>query len=144
MKYIIKTLPKPQSRPRFSRHGTSVRTYEKSDMKAYKRNVQLQLMISKPKLIDKGPIYVNIVFYVYPPKTVVSSKTKRSKVEQELVYCDKKPDLDNYFKAITDAAEGILYKNDGQIAAISTQKLYSFKPRVELEIDFLNERGELT
>ncbi|EPI40140.1 hypothetical protein D347_00520, partial [Enterococcus faecalis LA3B-2] len=36
----------------------------------------------------------------------------------ERKYCDKKPDLDNYFKAVTDAAEGILYKNDGQIAVM--------------------------
>lgn len=58
----------------------------------------------------------------------------------ERKYCDKKPDLDNYFKAVTDAAEVILYKNDGQIAVMVCQKLYSMRPRTELEITSLEEQ----
>nr|DAP21045.1 MAG TPA: Endodeoxyribonuclease RusA [Caudoviricetes sp.] len=42
--------------------------------------------------------------------------------------------MDNYFKAVTDAAEGILYKND------VCQKLYSIRPRTELEITSLEEQ----
>ena len=57
----------------------------------------------------------------------------------ERKYCDKKSDLDNYFKAVTDA-EGILYKNDGQIAVMVCQKLYSMRPRTELEITSLEEQ----
>ena len=47
--------------------------------------------------------------------------------------------MDNYFKAVTDAAEGILYKNDGQIAVMVCQKLYSMRPRTEIEIMSLEE-----
>lgn len=53
----------------------------------------------------------------------------------ETLYVDKKPDIDNYFKAVTDALEGILYKNDGQIAAVTMQKLYSLNPRTEIEVE---------
>ncbi|TKO10829.1 RusA family crossover junction endodeoxyribonuclease, partial [Enterococcus faecalis] len=60
------------------------------------------------------------------------NKQKRLDVKLERKYCDKTPDLDNYFKAVTDAAEGILYKNDWQIAVIVCQKLYSLRPRTEL------------
>ena len=58
----------------------------------------------------------------------------------ERKYCDKKSDLDNYFKAVTDAAEGILYKIDRQIAVMVCQKLYSMRPRTELEITSLEEQ----
>lgn len=40
-------------------------------------------------------------------------------------------------KAVTDAAEGLLYKNDSQIAAITMQKLYSLDPRTEIEVEEL-------
>lgn len=50
------------------------------------------------------------------------------------MYCDKKPDIDNYFKAVTDAVNGILYKDDGQIAVNVSRKVYSWNPRTEIEI----------
>ncbi|NRE40116.1 RusA family crossover junction endodeoxyribonuclease, partial [Enterococcus faecalis] len=37
-------------------------------------------------------------------------------------------------------AEGILYKNDGQIAVMICQKLYSMRPRTEIEIMSLEEK----
>ncbi|NRE42451.1 RusA family crossover junction endodeoxyribonuclease, partial [Enterococcus faecalis] len=37
-------------------------------------------------------------------------------------------------------AEGILYKNDGQIAVMICQKLYSMRPRTEIEIMSLEEQ----
>ncbi|MCU2262215.1 RusA family crossover junction endodeoxyribonuclease, partial [Enterococcus faecalis] len=116
MKITIPMTPKPQSRPRFARRGRYVQTYEDSTMKTYKQQVKTYLRRAKPKLIEKGPIMAHVTFYVQAPKSALSNKQKRLDVKLERKYCDKKPDLDNYFKAVTDAAEGILYKNDGQIA----------------------------
>ena len=45
-------------------------------------------------------------------------------MELERKYCDKKPDLDNYFKAVTDAAEGILYKTMVKLLMVC-QNLFS-------------------
>lgn len=50
------------------------------------------------------------------------------------MFVDKRPDLDNYIKALLDASNGILFKDDGQVAAMSAQKLYSLDPRIEIEI----------
>ena len=87
-------------------------------------------------MIEKGAIFEHITFYIHPPKSALSV----SVYCLERKYCDKKPDLDNYFKAVTDAAEGILYKNDGQIAVMVCQKLYSMRPRTEIEIMSLEEQ----
>ena len=109
-------------------------------MKEYKNQVKNYLRKSRAKLIEKGPIFAHVTFYIHPPKSALSNKQKRLEVELERKYCDKKPDLDNYFKAVTDAAEGILYKNDGQIAVMVCQKLYSMRPRTEIEIMSLEEK----
>lgn len=140
MRIILPIEPKPQSRPRFARRGNYVQTYEDNAMRAYKQKVKAYLRKAKPELIEKGAIFAHITFYVVAPKYVLSSSKKRLDVELERKYCDKKPDIDNYFKAVTDAAEGILYKNDGQIAVMVCQKLYSMRPRTEIEIMSLENR----
>lgn len=47
---------------------------------------------------------------------------------------EKRPDLDNYAKAILDGADGILYKDDAQIVKLILQKHYDENPRVEIKI----------
>lgn len=104
-------------------------------MTAYKRQVQAYLRKVRPPLIENAAIVAHVTFYVQAPKSALTGKQKRLDVKLERKYCSKKPDLDNYFKAVTDAAEGILYKNDGQIAVMICQKLYSLNPRTEIEVE---------
>lgn len=132
IKYTIPITPKPQARPRFNSYNK--RAYEDSDMTAYKNQVKSYLLADKPKLIEQGAISVSITFYVMAPGYLIT-KNKRLALEQETLYVDKRPDIDNYYKAVTDAAEGILYKNDGQIAVVTMQKLYSLSPRTEIVLE---------
>ena len=125
--------PKPQSRPRFTSKGSS-RAYEKADMKAYKRALAYKVMAQKPECIEKGTVAIEIRFFIYPPAYILKVKKNRQALENETMFVNKKPDLDNYFKAVTDAVNGILYKDDGQISLIKTYKVYSLKPRTEIII----------
>lgn len=138
MKYIIPIEPKPQSRPRFRPNG---KPYELKDMTDWKRAVALHLRGKQPRLIAKGPIMMCMTFYIYPPQTVSKSKTKRPLENRELekIFVDKRPDLDNYVKAFLDASDKILFKDDGQIAAITAQKLYSLNPRIEIVIERMSD-----
>lgn len=138
MRYTLDIVPKPQSRPRFTRQG---RAYEVKEMKLWKQELAMLLTMRKPKRIEKGAIYVSVTFYIRPPQTISKVKTKHpvSNEELEKIYVDKKPDIDNYVKAVLDASNGLLFKDDGQIAALTTQKLYSLNPRIELEITKLEE-----
>ena len=138
MKYTVPIAPMPQSRPRFTRQGGG-RAYEKPEMTAYKKAVAYHVMAQKPKKIEKGAIWIEAVFYIYPPKYVLNVKKNRELLEAETMYIDKKSDLDNYLKAFMDAVNGILYKDDGQVAYITCKKIYSLKPRTEFEIKALME-----
>lgn len=106
-------------------------------MTAYKRAVRYYAMAAKPNVLDKGPVMVDVCFFIFPPAYISKVKKNRSLIENEIMYCDKKPDIDNYFKAVTDAVNGILYKDDGQIAVNISRKVYSFNPRTEIEINSL-------
>ena len=138
MKYTLDITPKPQSRPRFTRQG---RAYELAEMKRWKQELAMLLAMRNPKRIEKGAIHVSVTFYIRPPQTISKIKTKRPVANESLekIYVDKKPDIDNYIKAVLDASNGLLFKDDGQIAALTTQKLYSLNPRIELEITKLEE-----
>lgn len=134
--YTLHLEPKPQSRPRFGRN----RAYEDGKMTQWKRNCVSQLRLLNPKIIEKGAIFVSMTFYIYPPKRIAEAKKKRLELESEAIYVDKRPDIDNYIKAVLDCSnEIILFKDDGQVAALSSQKLYSLNPRIEIEITSLEE-----
>lgn len=133
--YTLHLEPKPQSRPRFGRN----RAYEDGKMTQWKRNCESQLRSLNPKIIPKGPVYVAMTFYIYPPKRIAEMKKKRLELESETIYVDKRPDIDNYIKAVLDCGNEILFKDDGQVAALSSQKLYSLNPRIEIEITSLEE-----
>ena len=93
-------------------------------MKAYKNAVKYHAMSTRPLLIEKGPVIVDVCFFVYPPAYISKVKKNRTLLEDETMYCDKKPDIDNYFN-----------KDDGQIAVSICRKVYSFNPRTEIEIN---------
>ena len=132
MKIIIPIAPKPQSRPRFTKHRKT--PYEETAMKSYKTAVKYHAMATKPMLIEKGPVMIDVCFFIYPPAYISKVKKNRTLLDNETMYCDKKPDIDNYFKAVADAVNGILYKDDGQIAVNVSRKVYSLNPRTEIEI----------
>lgn len=135
MRYVLDIEPKPQSRPRFGKK----RAYEDRDMLAWKRRFMYLLKAKRPTMIEKGPIAVLLTFYVYPPQYLAKSKGRAEALRNEEIYVDKRSDIDNYAKAALDASNKILYTDDGQVAALSAQKLYSLQPRIEIEVFKLEE-----
>ena len=63
-----------------------------------------------------------------------SSKKNQQALADETMPVDKKPDIDNYEKALYDSMSEIVFKDDGQIALHDVGKFYSLNPRIEVEI----------
>jgi len=61
----------------------------------------------------EGPLNVHVILYLEKPK---ASKGRE--------FPSVRPDLDNYVKAILDAADGIIWKDDGQICVLHAHKFY--------------------
>lgn len=131
----IKLEPMAQSRPRFARRGRGVVAYEKKEMKIWRAECSklVEEAFEAEKLIE-GPLKIDATFYVKAPKYISSRKKYKEKLEAEEIFCSKKPDIDNYLKALLDSMTGIIFKDDGQVAECRARKLYSLKPRIEFEI----------
>lgn len=132
IKITIPINPKPQSRPRFTRNG---RPYELKDMKVYREAVSLHCKQQfKHDVIADRPIAVITTFYIEPPKYVSKVKKNAVALKNEQIRVFKKPDIDNYVKAIFDSMSGIVFKDDGVIAYQQSEKFYSLNPRTEIVV----------
>lgn len=103
--------PVSKGRPRFTRKGF---TYTPKETKDFKNNI---VMMTKAQLhtdfkMFTHAISVSITFYIKRPKSV-----KRK-------YPTVKPDIDNLEKAMYDALNGLVYKDDCLIVMNNNMKLY--------------------
>lgn len=139
MKLTLNIEPKPQSRPRFTRFG---RPYDDPQMKAWRNSCQLFIASEyrgQPML--EGALRARLRFYIKPPQYLSKVKKYHQALLDEVIPVDKKPDIDNYEKALYDSMSGIVFKDDGQIALHDVGKFYSLNPRIEIEIEGIRWNG---
>ncbi|HFI0593044.1 TPA: RusA family crossover junction endodeoxyribonuclease [Streptococcus suis] len=138
MKLVLNIEPKPQSRPRFARRGNFTTTYEEKGMKSWRENCRFliaNLYIGQPIL--EGALRAKVRFFIKPPQYIIKVKKNQQTLIDETIPVAKKPDVDNYEKALYDSISGIVFKDDGQIALHDVGKFYSLKPRIEVEVEEL-------
>ncbi|HEM2672809.1 TPA: RusA family crossover junction endodeoxyribonuclease [Streptococcus suis] len=146
MRLIIPIEPKPQSRPRASVRGRHATVYEDGKMVAWRKKcTELVRQLYDGPYFD-GPIKVDMTFYMPAPKSISEPpkpKSKTKKVQQyddfinERIYVDIKPDLDNLEKAVYDSISKAecVWTDDNIIVEHTTRKLYSPRPRIEIEVE---------
>lgn len=136
---IVKGTPIPQGRPKFARRGNFVTAYDPKTSKQYKKMVAMAAKMQFTGTPIDGAIKVNLS--VYRPVQTSVSKVER----QRRLNGDHRPvvkgDIDNYYKAVTDACTGIVWVDDAQIVEMTCNKYYSDNPRVEMTVSTLD--GEL-
>ena len=118
---MITEEPVAQGRPRISTRGGFARAYDPPKSKEWKRVVE-QYVRKAIKEAEgtfpyEGPLRIWMKFIMPLPK---SSHRKRNPPEEQ--WSTKKPDVDNLYKGVADAMEGIVYQNDSQIAHLVVEK----------------------
>ncbi|WOT14447.1 RusA family crossover junction endodeoxyribonuclease [Streptococcus anginosus] len=138
MKLVLNIEPKPQSRPRFARRGNFTTTYEGKGMKAWRNQCRLliaNLYMGQPIL--EGALRARVRFYIKPPQNISKVKKNQQALLDEIIPVGKKPDVDNYEKALYDSMSGLVFQDDGQIALHDVGKFYSLNPRIEVEMEVM-------
>lgn len=85
-----------------------------------------------PKGPEEGPVSLTVRAF-FP-----SRKPARKRVPRPQEWHHSKPDLDNILKAVMDALEGVVYRNDSQVARIVCEKhraAQGEEERTEIEIE---------
>src|SRR5699024_868217 len=106
-KYIIPGEAVSKGRPRFTRRG---HTYTPKKTADYEKHIKQQLTEQGAEPFEKEtPLRVEVTFY----KGRLKSWTKKQvfQAEDGSLLPVKRPDLDNYTKAILDGANGLLWQD---------------------------------
>jgi len=118
--YIIPGSPIALARARFSNQ----RVWD--SQKQLKINIGLVLRHQHAERpLFMGPLHIDLAFYMPIPQSL--SQKKKLAMDGTPHYC--KPDVDNLIKLALDCCNGIVYKDDCQVAVICAKKIYSTEPR---------------
>lgn len=85
---------------------------------------------------DHRPLDVPVKMLIEAYFTIPASwsKKKRQQALGGAIRPTKRPDWDNLGKLVSDALNGLAYRDDAQIVEATAAKYYSDRPRVEIEI----------
>lgn len=111
--------PLGKGRPRMTKKG---RVYTPAETASAEAEIRWLLRKENPPKFE-GPVSVIAKFFVARPK----SAPKRIK------FPATRPDLDNYFKTLLDALNGLLFHDDSQVIEANIAKEYG-EPRIELKV----------
>jgi Holliday junction resolvase RusA-like endonuclease len=129
LQFSIPITPVPKGRPRLSRFGT----YTPEKTKRFENDVRLLVksLIGKQQPLET-PIEVFLYFRLPLPQSYSKKRTEACLSGSEKP--SKKPDLDNLCKAVTDAFNGLIYKDDSQIVEMHLTKVYDVKTGIDVLI----------
>lgn len=119
VKYIIPGAPIALQRPRFGRGNV----YDSQKEIRMISEISLRNQHEDTPMFT-GPIHLEINFYL--PYGSVKSKSKEGLPHIQ------RPDISNLIKYIEDVMTGIVYPDDKLVAAITSYKWFSCKPRTEI------------
>lgn len=122
-----------KGRPRFSRKTGRAYTPQKT-VKAEATLSQQCAAVMGNNAPMIGPVAVSMQIFQIPPASW--SKAKRAAAK----WIVGRPDADNQFKILADAANHIIWHDDAQIAKLSVDRLYTLDgpERVEITIHDLS------
>lgn len=109
-----------KGRPRFTVIAGHARAYTPAktvSTEAMVREIAARAM-NGAALLD-GPLALEVAIFINPPASW--SKRKRA----EAIHPTGKPDLDNIGKLIGDALNGIIWKDDSQLSALTIRRRFN-------------------
>ena len=133
VEFILNGDPKAQKRHRYRRTSNRIITYDPSSKD--KAALAKQMALSMPSTPFKEPVCVMLTFYMPRPKKhfrtgKFSSELKPNHPIEHI----NRPDIDNLVKLFMDAGNKILWEDDCYVCGLFAKKLYSRRPRTEVEI----------
>ncbi|MEC1474063.1 RusA family crossover junction endodeoxyribonuclease [Bacillus haynesii] len=140
IEFAIYGQPVPQGRPRATAKNGIVRMYDPKSSREFKKYVKLAASDHRPPNLFKGPLELEVKVYKSTLKSF--SKKKAAAAERGELRPSKKPDIDNYVKAIKDGLNTVIWEDDSQIVDLHASKFYSSNPRIEIKVTPLSQEEE--
>lgn len=135
--FIVEGRVQPKQRPRVvrNRYTGRVHTLTPQDTVDYENKVKASFYeaCDGEKFFLTGAVHMTVNVYVAIAKST-PKKTREKMLTGELKPITRTGDLDNLFKAISDALNGVAYDDDSQIIDATIRKFYGEQARAEITI----------
>jgi len=141
-KFVLNEPPIAKARPRFYVRGKKIGVYDcqKDDTARLRLSIHSQMAMNALYKPVTGPVHVRVCFHTAIPKSWSQKRLKSVLEKSELERWNiTRPDIDNYIKFFLDLMNGIVYVDDAQIVSSQAYKIYSDRPRTEIEVTKLKE-----
>jgi len=126
---VVPGEPCGKGRPKFTRKGFA---YTPAKTRNYEATIKAIFAQAYPEFVPlDGALKVTVIAYMGIPASA-SGKAKVAMLAQK-VWPTKRPDIDNVFKTL-DALQGLAFRNDSIIVSATMHKVYSDRPRLEINI----------
>lgn len=118
-------IPKAQPRVKAFVRGGHAGVYTPDGAETWKMEVRRQAVANAPESVIAGVVRIQLDFFLPRPKAHLDKHGVPK--PKSPVWCQKKPDLDNLIKAVTDAITDTqkVWLDDSQICFISATKSYA-------------------
>lgn len=137
IEFFVPGTPVGKGRPRAARRGAGVVMFTPEKTVGYEGLVAATAAAALAgnalahQLLD-GPL--NAVLEMRFPVPASWSKAKRARALAGAEWHTSKPDADNVAKAILDACNGVVFRDDSQIVMLTATKAFSDEPGVRVVI----------
>lgn len=134
MMFVVPGEPTGKGRPRVVHAGNRSMAFTPEKTVLYENLVKLEYQRQSCGEVFRGrSIRMDIKAYYAVAKSD-GKRIRAAKLAGEIRPM-KKPDIDNVYKIIADALNGIAYDDDSQIVSANIEKYYGECPRVEISIE---------
>ena len=139
IEFFVPGAPVGKGRPRAVRRGAGVVMFTPGKTADYERLVaataaaalSCDALAAAHQLLD-GPL--EAVLEMRFPAPASWSKAKRARALAGIEWHTSKPDADNVAKAILDACNGVVFRDDSQVVILIATKAFSEEPGVRVVI----------
>lgn len=132
--FVVPGEPTGKGRPRVVHAGNRSMAFTPEKTVLYENLVKLEYQRQSCGEVFGGQCVRIEVKAYYAVSKSDSKRTRAAKLAGK-IRPTKKPDIDNVFKIVADALNGIAYDDDSQIVAASIEKHFDVSPRVEISIE---------
>lgn len=134
--FSVPGVPQGKGRPRFVRKtGMAFTPARTRSYEAEIKHFALERWGDASPMV--GALRVRVVAYLPVPQSW--SKRKRADALAGTVLPTARPDVDNYAKAVCDALNELVYRDDSQVVELVACKAYCERPRLDVFVDPIDD-----
>ena len=137
MRVVIPGTPVAQGRGRAIRFGDSIRVIDPTKSRSWKAMARIHMVQARARALIFAPAEVALRVVIVATFSRPKSHPKRNPPAWKV----SRPDVDNIAKAVLDAGNAIIWKDDSVVVDLCASKRYGESPSVSVEVSEATKGG---